>query len=100
MSYPELMKSHLRDVALEGAVLFQKRKLLWLMGWGQDREGVWSDVLNLWEAIGESRERLMGLEVNGHIVLTVTPAGPTQQHQSLMVWAGERERERARARAA
>ena len=65
------VRSLLKDVALEGVQLIPKRKLLWLLGWGQDREGAWEDLLRQWVNNGEERDSLMHIEVAGKIVLTV-----------------------------
>lgn len=58
------LRSLLKDVALMGAILVPKKKLLWLLGWGQDRAGAWSDLLDMWEEIGEERDSLHGAEVS------------------------------------
>jgi hypothetical protein len=79
MAYPDEVKSLLKDVILEGAVLVDKRKLLWLLGWGQDRTGAWDTLLGFWEAIGERRDSLMGLDVNGCILLATETKGRFEQ---------------------
>jgi hypothetical protein len=54
-----------------GLAVVDKRKLLWLLGWAQDRRGVWQDLLRLWIEIGQDRNRLRGCEIAGsRIVLT------------------------------
>ena len=69
------VKSLLKDVALNGVVVVSKRKLLWLLGWGQDREGAWRDLLIHWKAIGEAEEKLHGIEVYDKIILSMPSGG-------------------------
>jgi len=69
------VRSLLKDVALNGVVVINKRKLIWLLGWGQDRSGVWNDLLEFWDEIGDSRNDLHGLEVADKIVLSTMPNG-------------------------
>ena len=66
-----LVRSLLKDVALEGAVVVEKRKLLWMLGWGQDRSGAWDELLTHWREIGQERDTLYGYEVYGKIVLSL-----------------------------
>lgn len=87
MAHADELKSILKDVALEGAVVINKRKLLWLLGWGQDRPGAWSGLLDLWEAINEDRGKLMGLEVGDKIVLTMPVPNNNCRHQAVSAWA-------------
>lgn len=66
-----LVRSLLKDVALEGALVIEKRKLLWLLGWGQDRGGAWEELLTYWREIGQDKDALHGFEAHGKIVLTL-----------------------------
>jgi hypothetical protein len=65
------VRSLLKDVTLEGIVVIDKKKLLWLLGWGQDRPGVWAELLGLWTEIHQDRATLRGCEIWGKIVLTM-----------------------------
>ena len=65
------VKSLLKDVSLYGSVVINKKKLLWLLGWGQDRAGAWKDLLSHWAAIGEQSDKLSGFEVYDNIILSV-----------------------------
>lgn len=62
-------RSLLKDVMLHGTATIDKRKLLWLIGWAQDRPGAWADLLTIWEDIGGNRKALIGVEVDSSIVL-------------------------------
>lgn len=65
------LRSLLKDVALNGVTVIQKRKLLFLLGWGQDRGGAWGALLDEWVEIAEDRAKLHGGEIWGErIVLT------------------------------
>lgn len=72
-----LVRSLLKDVTLEGAVVVEKRKLLWLLGWGQDRSGAWDELLSHWLQIGQDRDTLYGCEVQGKVILSMKLAKPT-----------------------
>lgn len=69
----EYVKSLLMDVALTGVIVIDKKKLLWLLDWGQDRPRAWAELLNLWEDIGQDRNALYGLEIYGKVVLMMRP---------------------------
>lgn len=65
------VRSLLKDVTLEGVAMIDKKKLLWLLGWGQDRPGAWEELLGLWTEIGQDRSTLRGCEIWGKIILTM-----------------------------
>ncbi len=66
-----LLRSLLKDVTLEGIVVTEKKKLLWMLGWGQDRAGAWAELLVHWKEIGQDKDTLYGFEVHGKIVLSM-----------------------------
>jgi hypothetical protein len=78
----EILRSLLRDVALDGAVIISKRKLLWLLGWGQDRKAAWSDLAGHWEQV-EPAQKLHLAEVADRIVLALKP---TSDFQPIKEW--------------
>ena len=57
------------DVHCQGAVTIDKRKLLGLMGKGQDRPSAWEYLLDLWEEAGFDRACLKGAEFERNIIL-------------------------------
>ena len=59
------------DVFIEGAVVINHKKLLWYLGKSQDRPSVWSELLDEWVELGQSRDSLYGLGVGDKIVLTL-----------------------------
>ena len=61
-------RSFLKDVFLSGVGVMDKRKLLWLLGWGQDRPGAWKELLDLWEEIGGERKALSKIDIWGQRV--------------------------------
>ncbi|MFZ2029464.1 MAG: hypothetical protein WAU68_04080 [Vitreimonas sp.] len=65
-----VLRSFLKDVLLSGVGVISTRKLLWLIGWGQDRPGAWRDLLDHWKEVGGEPGALRGLEINDMIVLT------------------------------
>ena len=65
---PEL-RSWLKDVMLVGTGTIDKRKLLWMLGWAQDRPGAWADLLTTWADIGGGNTALTGIEAGNLIVL-------------------------------
>ncbi len=67
-----LLRSLLKDVTLEGVVVIDKKKLLWMLGWGQDRSGAWVELLAHWKEIGQEKISLYGFEVYGKIVLSMS----------------------------
>ncbi len=82
------LRSLLKDVELNGVVVIAKKKLLWLLGWGQDREGAWKDLLSQWVEINPDRGALHGIEMWDKIVLTMPPASKVKW-EPVEVWAGE-----------
>ncbi|MFY9894634.1 MAG: hypothetical protein WAK63_10950 [Xanthobacteraceae bacterium] len=81
----ETLRSLLKDVALHGAIIIPKKKLLWLLGWAQDRAGAWSDLLTHWHEI--ETQPLHGIEVWDKIVLSMPTAG---SFVPVSEWAGEK----------
>lgn len=79
----ELIRSLLKDVQLGGAVVIPKKKLLWLLGWAQDRPGAWTDLLVHWREV-ESQLPLKGIEIGDKIVLAVPPFGKLEE---VSLWA-------------
>ena len=67
------LRSLLKDVSLAGAIIIDKKKLLWLLGWGQDRAGAWKGLLEHWVELGEDEATLYGMEVHDKIVLSWQP---------------------------
>ena len=65
----EELRSLLKDVALNGTASIPKRKLLWMLGWQQEREGAWKELLDHWEEIGEKRSTLKGTEVGAFSII-------------------------------
>jgi hypothetical protein len=65
------VRSLLKDVSLSGVVIVDKKKLLWLLGWGQDRAGAWRALLDHWVELGEEEETLYFMEVGSKIVLSL-----------------------------
>ncbi|WP_298214927.1 hypothetical protein [Acidocella sp.] len=63
------VRSLLKDLTLEGVIVIDKRKLLWLLGWSQDRPGAWAEMLDLWKELGQEPQNLKGSEIYDKIVL-------------------------------
>ncbi len=83
------LRSLLKDVELNGVVVITQKKLLWLLGWGQNREGAWKDLLNHWVDMGHKRDTLYGIGIWDKIVLTMPPAD--EVFGLVLAWAGEQE---------
>lgn len=66
--HPEA-RSILKTVELDGAVVVQQKRLLWAVGWGQDRPGAWKELLDLWVEMGQKRSTLYGVAVEDKVVL-------------------------------
>lgn len=56
-------RSLLKTVELEGAAIVQQKRILWAIGWGQDRSGAWKDLLDLWVEMGNERDSLSAVSV-------------------------------------
>jgi hypothetical protein len=61
-------RSFLKDVQLHGSGVVDKRKLLWMVGWGQDRPGAWADILSIWSDLGGTKNALTGVEAGTNII--------------------------------
>jgi hypothetical protein len=79
---PNELRSLLRDVQIDGTVTINKRKLLWLLGWGQDRADAWKELLDFWEEMSpkvakggklSKSDDLYFYEVSEKVVLTLLP---------------------------
>lgn len=70
---PDLLKSFLKDIELEGIAVIPKRKLLWLLGWGQDREDTWKDLLDYWNEVASKPVDLYFLEIDDKVALFTKP---------------------------
>ena len=57
------------DIYCQGAIIIDKRKLLGLMGKGQDRPSAWEHLLDLWEEAGYDRSTLSGAEYDKNVIL-------------------------------
>ena len=79
------IRSILKDVTITGSIIVSKKKLLWLLGWGQDRDGAWKDLLAHWKELGESEDSLIGSEVWSNIILTMKVDGSPEP---ITKWAG------------
>jgi hypothetical protein len=79
------VSSLLMDVQIKGSTTVDKRKLLWMMGKGQDRPSAWRDLLDLWEELGMERSDLHGYELRGYITLIAEEPGIA----TVEAWAGE-----------
>ena len=84
---PEL-RTVLLDVALEGAAIISKPKLVWYLGRGQDRPSAWAELLDEWVNLGQARDDLHGLEVFDKIVLT-KPLATGNEHKRVVEWTDE-----------
>ncbi len=67
------IRSFLKDVSITGCAIVPKKKLLWMLGWGQDRPGAWKGLLDHWKEIGEDPKTLFGTEAYENIVLLMDP---------------------------
>lgn len=64
----DVLISILMDVAVEGSAIIDKRKLLRLMGKGQDRPAVWEELVEQWEELGGDGGEFYGAEVQGKMI--------------------------------
>jgi hypothetical protein len=75
------VRSLLFDVMYSGAAIVHKRKLLRLLGWVNDKQSAWSDLLDHWIEIGGECENLCADEVLDKIVLSLkSPRGQSGNH--------------------
>jgi len=76
MAYLSQVRAVLMDVLINGAVVVPVKKVLWLLGWKQDREGAWAALLDEWVALGQPRNALHGMAVYDKLVLSMAPSDP------------------------
>ena len=76
MAYTEIIRSLLNDVRTSGPVVIDKQKLLFLLGWGQDRGGAWADLIGHWEDLDEEPNTLLGMEIWNKMVLAKGDSPP------------------------
>lgn len=89
MASTELIRALLKDVHLGTPAVIPKKKLLWLLGWAQDRPGAWADLIAHWREI-EAQQHLSGLEAGENIVLLAQPHGKLEGVEE--DWAKEKMR--------
>ena len=56
-----------------GAVVIDKRLVLFWLGWGQERAGAWEELFSHWQELGFDRSALRGFQAWGAMVLTNDP---------------------------
>lgn len=61
-------RSLLKTVELDGVAVVQSRRILWALGWSQDRQGAWKDLLDLWCEMGQPPETLYAIAVSDKLV--------------------------------
>jgi hypothetical protein len=88
MASTEILQSLLNDVRTFGPVIIDKRKLLYLLGWAQDRGGAWTNLISHWEAVHEESQSLHGVEIWDKIVLAkVSPNSVPKMVSVKSEWA-------------
>jgi hypothetical protein len=65
----ETLQSMFHTIMLEGSVTIPKKRLIWALGWGQDRPGVWRDLIVEWAKMGTGHELSAAL-VWDRVILT------------------------------
>ena len=81
-------RSILKTVELEGVAVIQQKRLLWAIGWSQDRPGAWKELLDLWEEMGHERDTLIGVASMDKLVFF--PRGNLHtQLDPVAKWSGE-----------
>jgi hypothetical protein len=81
------IRSFLKDLSLSGCAIIPKKKLLWMLGWGQDRPGAWKGLLDHWRELGEDPKSLHGSEAYDKVILAINPRAMAL----VLDWAGEEE---------
>jgi hypothetical protein len=61
--------SLLMEVSLSGAAIIPKAKLLWNLGWAQERPGAWRTLLDYWGELGGDPKGLHAIEASDMIIL-------------------------------
>lgn len=86
--HPEA-RSLLKTVELDGAAIVLQKRILWALGWGQDRPGAWRDLLDLWVELGNSRDSLYGVAVEDKLVFIAGKNAHTGLNNVQSDWAKE-----------
>ena len=81
-------RSMLKTVELDGVAVIQQKRILWALGWGQDRPGAWKELLDLWVELGHKRDSLMGLAVADKLVFYKADSVHTDS-MPILKWASE-----------
>lgn len=70
MPMTETLQNLFHEVMIKGSVTLHKKRLLWMLGWGQDRPGAWKDLLAHWERAGTGHE-LSAAVIWDRVILTM-----------------------------
>lgn len=81
-------RSILKTVELDGAAVVQQKRILWAIGWAQNRPGAWKDLLDLWVEMGNERDSLNAVAVADKIVL-IAKWGRDTKLYAVTTWADE-----------
>jgi hypothetical protein len=84
MTMNETLRNIFFDILIDGAVMLEKRRLIWVLGWGQDRPGAWRDLLDRWNQFAAG-QKLSVAAVADKVILTT--ADPAPAFVPLTKWA-------------
>ena len=84
---PQLVEALLMDAFLDGVTVISKKKLLWMLGWTNDKPKAWSGLLAHWERMGHEPGDLQGMEVGNRIVLFFADKASLPDIESVSNWA-------------
>lgn len=76
LASPAFVHDTLTDVMTKGAVVVDKRKLLYALGAKQDRQSAWKRLLDAWEELDMARTALRGMDVWGATIVLTTNDDP------------------------
>jgi len=79
MANPGMISELLTDVITRGAVVAEKRRVIWALGFKYDKPSVWARLLDAWEELDEERGSLRGLELWATTLVLVKEGDPNKQ---------------------
>jgi hypothetical protein len=78
----ETLKNLFHDIMLDGSATLPKKRLLWILGWGQDRPSAWTELQERWKEMATGHDLAVAI-VWQNVILTMARDAQFQPLQKL-----------------
>jgi hypothetical protein len=84
---PQLVEATLFEAILEGVAVVSKKKLLWMLGWTNDKPKAWSDLRQHWERMGRNPKELHCTEIRDKVLIISVAQADKPEVLNIAEWA-------------